>query len=99
MIVIIVAFLALIAIVVDRRALLVSTLTYVGIVIAFAITATGYSMLRGQGQGVVVFFMTLFVLGLFVIVLGLGWLPVRRFVMAALPSAITSRLTPLPVCP
>jgi hypothetical protein len=91
-----VAFLALIAIAVDRRALLVSTLAYVGVVIAFALTATGSSMLAGQTQGPIVFFITLFVLGLFVIVLGLGWLPLRRVVLSALPSTITSRLTPLP---
>jgi hypothetical protein len=91
-----VAVLALIAIAIDRRALLVSTLAYVGIVIAFALTTTGSSMLSGPTQRPIVFFMTLFVLGLFVIVLGLGWLPLRRIVLAAFPSAIISRLTPLP---
>jgi hypothetical protein len=87
--------LALIAIAVDRRALLVSTLAYVGGVIAFALT-TGTSMLRDPSQRPIVIFTTMLVLGLFVIVLGLGWLPLRRVVLSALPAAITSRLTPLP---
>ncbi len=95
-IVLMIAILALIAIVVDRRALLVSTLAYVGFVIAFAISRTGYSVLNPSSDGVLVFFVTLFVLGLFVILLGLGWLPVRRMVLGLVPSDLRDRLTPLP---
>lgn len=96
LILVIVAVLALVAIIVDRRALLVSTLAYIGIVIAFALSSTGSGILSQRGSGALVFFVTLFILGLFVIVLGLGWQPVRRAAVAALPTALVRRLAPLP---
>lgn len=81
LIVAMVAGLALIAIAVDRRALLVSTLAYVGVVIAYAINNTGHSSVSAPGQQPIVFFITLLVLGLFVIVLGLGWHRLRRWLL------------------
>ena len=90
-IVLIVAILAVVAITTDRRALLVSTLVYLGIVIGYAITGT-----IGQ-QGVdntVIFFATLAVLGALVVALGVGWQPLRRVFLRLLSPGIARRLPP-----
>jgi hypothetical protein len=87
----IIAVLAIVAVITDRRALLVSALTYLGIVIGYAITNT----IGQQGADKsVVFFATLLVLGLLVVTLGVGWQPLRRMFMAMLPQALTGRLPP-----
>ena len=89
---IMVAVLAVIAIITDRRAVLVSALTYLGIVIGYAISGT-----FGQ-QGAdksVVFFATLLVLGALVVALGVGWQPLRRVFLSVLPPALTNRLPPV----
>jgi hypothetical protein len=90
-IVLIVATLSVVAIVTDRRALLVSALIYLGIVIGYAITGT-----IGQ-RGVdntVIFFATLFVLGALVVALGVGWQPLRRVFLRLLPSRMANLLPP-----
>ena len=71
-ILLIVAVLTVIAIAIDRRALLVSALIYIGIVIAYA-PAPG-----GRSEQGVVLFTTLVILGAFVITLGVGWQPLRK---------------------
>jgi hypothetical protein len=82
----VVALLTLVAIIIDRRALLVSTLSYLGIVVARAImTAAGNDNTK-------VFFMTLVVLGCLVLALGVGWAPLRRRLMAILPGRLADRL-------
>lgn len=92
-ILLIVAILAIIAIAIDRRALLVSALAYIGIVIAYAA-----GMLTGQSnppQGGI-FFTTLVILGAFVITLGVGWHPLRKRLIALISPAITAKLPPVP---
>jgi MFS family permease len=92
----IVAVLALIAIVIDRRAILVSAMAYVGVLISMAITSTvGWA--SQPGSDTIIFFATLLILGAGVIVLGIGWLPLRRRLIALLPSKLIQHLPPVPV--
>jgi hypothetical protein len=85
----IVTALTLVAIVVDRRALLVSALSYIGIVIAGAIRSAAAT------DNVTVFFVTLVILGSVVLTLGVGWFPLRRLFVATLPAALAGRLPPV----
>jgi hypothetical protein len=85
----IVAALAVVAIAIDRRALLVSALIYIGVVIAYTLGGT-------RGGGSAVFFATLVILGTFVIVLGVGWQPLRRGLLALISTSITNKLPPVP---
>jgi hypothetical protein len=80
-------FLALIAIIVDRRALLVTGLGYLGGALVFAL-----SQLTGGGNlpGV----MALLILGSAIILLGIGWRSVRRLVMSSLPDGAWKRGLP-----
>jgi hypothetical protein len=87
-IVAIVAVLALVALVIDRRALLVSTLAYLGIVIAYALKAASADVTA-------IFFATLLILGSMVLALGVGWLPLRRHLMSLVHPALASRLPPV----
>jgi hypothetical protein len=93
-IMLIVAVLAIIAIAIDRRALLVSALLYVGIVIAYAIG--GNWATRTGPDTSLVFFGTLVILGVFVITLGIGWMPLRRGLIGLISSSIAARLPPVP---
>ncbi|HWF93550.1 MAG TPA: hypothetical protein VG291_01160 [Xanthobacteraceae bacterium] len=86
--------LALVAVVIDRRALLVSTFSYLGIVIVYAITTTRATAPSDPGT---VFFSTLAVLGILVLGLGVGWQPLRRVVLAMLPSSLVAELPTVPV--
>jgi hypothetical protein len=89
---IIVALLAVVAIAIDRRALLVSALGYLGVVIAYAIVTAGVG---GTGRDwPVVIFATLVALGALVIALGVGWLPLRRALFRLLPRTLLDRLPP-----
>ena len=88
----IVAVLALVAIIIDRRALLVSALTYLGIVIGYAIAGT---IGRQADDKSFVFFATLVVLGAMVVALGVGWQPVRRRLVALLSPTLAGRLPPV----
>jgi hypothetical protein len=94
MIAVIVALLAVVAIAIDRRALLVSALGYLGAVIAYAIITAGMGAERNLP---VVVFATLVVLGALVIALGVGWLPLRRALLRLLPGPILDRLPPAAV--
>ena len=91
----IVAGLAVVAIAIDRRALLVSALIYLGFVIAYAIGGPAAWLARSPMQGMV-FFATLVILGAFVITLGIGWLPLRRRMIPLMPPSIAGRLPPVP---
>jgi hypothetical protein len=86
---VIVAVLAFVAIAIDRRALLVSALLYIGAVIGYAIGGSGMS-----GSGI--FFATLVILGAFVITLGVGWQPLRRGLIALISPALAAKLPPVP---
>ena len=79
--------LAAVAILVDRRALLVSGLVYAGWALS--------QLLRGSGiqDGVVP--ATLLALGALVLLLSAGWRAVRRAALARAPAALTARLPPV----
>lgn len=86
-IVVSVAVLMLIGLVIDRRAFVTSGLLSLG----FAI----YGIFR-QGSATVdtYIFTTLIVVGAIVLVIGTGWMPLRRIVLRALPTVISQRLPP-----
>ena len=85
----VVVALGLVALAVDRRALLVAGLGYLAFAIGRLIAATEFS-------GETIFAATLVVLGLLMVALGTGWLPARRLVLRLLPSGLTARLPPVP---
>lgn len=83
------AFLALIALLIDRRALLVAGLSYFAIAISEIISS---SDVMGDQQ----FAFTAAILGACVLCLGLGWSPIRRGLLGLLPfEALKSRLPPV----
>ncbi len=90
-ILLIIALLAVIALAIDRRALLVSALIYIGLVIAYAL---GARQAGADPSGI--FFSTLVILGVFVITLGVGWQPLRRRLVALISPAIANKLPPVP---
>ena len=84
---IIAVFLALaaVAVLVDRRAMLVSGLVYTGIAFGSLIARIGVA----ENTGLPV---TLLALGAFVLVLSAGWTPLRRTILGALPAQLAVRL-------
>jgi hypothetical protein len=94
-IVVIVTVLAAVAIAIDRRALLVSALIYIGAVIAYVVggPAAWLAPPGSQSSGGV-YVLTLLILGTFVIALGVGWRPLRRLFIRVLPAALGNRLPP-----
>lgn len=86
----IVAALALVAIIIDRRALFVSALTYLGSVIAYALTSAATDRS-------IIFFSTLVILGIAVLALGVGWLPLRRRLLSLFSPELVARLPPVTV--
>ncbi|MBX4908707.1 MULTISPECIES: hypothetical protein [Rhizobium] len=82
-----VAALMLIGLVIDRRAFVTSGLLSLG----FAI----FSVVRkGNATVDTYIFTTLIVVGAIVLIIGTGWMPLRRLVLRALPPAIANRLPP-----
>lgn len=81
----VVVALGLVALAVDRRALLVAGLGYLGFAIGRLIAATEFS-------GEAIFAATLVVLGLLMVALGTGWQPARRGVLRLLPAKLVARL-------
>lgn len=82
-----VALLALVAIIIDRRAILVAGLSY----LAFAIAYT----LQGLGHGAsTTTMLTLLAVGAFVLLLGVGWRPLRRAVIGILPAFVPRHRLP-----
>jgi hypothetical protein len=77
---------------IDRRALLVAGLAYLGFAIGVTLSDVG----RG---GAFTLASTLVILGAIVLTLGAGWVPLRRLLLPLLPSAISSRLPPVPAHP
>lgn len=82
---------SIIALLIDRRALLVSGLSYFAVAIGKVVSSS--SLL-----GIQSFALTAFILGGFMLVLGLGWTPIRRGALALLPfDTLKSRLPPTAV--
>ena len=90
----IVTVLAAIAIAIDRRALLVSALIYIGVVVAYVIGGPAAWFVPDSRSPAGVYTLTLLILGTFVISLGVGWRPLRRLFIRILPAAIGNRLPP-----
>jgi hypothetical protein len=88
---VIVAFLTAVAVVIDRRALLVSTLIYLGTAIGYTLTS---AVRAGTNDNMSVFFATLVILGAMVLILGAGWQPLRRVFLRLFPAAFVNRLPP-----
>ncbi|MGE0005528.1 MAG: hypothetical protein AB7S92_08055 [Parvibaculaceae bacterium] len=80
----VVIFFALIALVIDRRAFLVSSLAYLGGAMVYAFTRLG------GGQNAL--WITLLLMGASVILLGVGWHRARRAVMQFIPSSLARHL-------
>jgi hypothetical protein len=81
-----IAVLTIVAIVIDRRALLVSALTYLGSVIAYAISS------GAAADRMMVLFDTMVILGVLVLALGVGWLSARRHLLPLFSPALVKRL-------
>jgi hypothetical protein len=94
---VIVAVLAVVAILIDRRALLVSGLAYLGGAVGYALTGARGAGVPADGGFVVA--ATLVILGALVLTLGAGWVPLRRRLLALLSPAISDRLPPVPARP
>jgi hypothetical protein len=80
--------LTIVALVIDRRALLVSALSYIGIVIANTLSHAGTNEI---GTGIA----TLVILGILVLALGIGWTPLRRRIASYISPALMNRLPPV----
>jgi hypothetical protein len=82
-----VAALMLIGLIIDRRAFVTSGLLSLG----FAI----YGIFR-QGSATMntYLFTTLLIVGMIVLIIGTGWMPLRRLVIGLLPKALSARLPP-----
>lgn len=82
-----VAALMLVGLIIDRRAFVTSGLVSLG----FAL----YGIFRqGNARVDTYIFVTLLTVGVIVLVIGTGWMPLRRFVMRRLPAALRNRLPP-----
>jgi hypothetical protein len=75
---------ALIALIIDRRAFLVSSLAYLGGALVYAFTQLG-----GEQNAI---WITLLLMGASVILLGVGWHKARRAVMQFVPSSLARHL-------
>ena len=78
---------AIVALVVDRRALLVAGLAYLGVAIAVVVR-------EAEADTGSAFAITLLFLGAAVVALGTGWRPARRAVVAAVVPAVLARRLP-----
>lgn len=87
----IVVGLGILALMIDRRAFIVSALLYLAGAVAYTISQSGISPDNQLA-------FTALVLGLFVVGLALGWQPLRRAFLRLLPDGLSSRL-PNPVGP
>jgi len=81
-------FLTVIALVIDRRAFLVSSLLYMGGAFTQIVSALGF-------DDSLQFAVPVLFIGVLVVVLGIGWSPLRRLIMTIVPSAIADRVPPI----
>lgn len=79
--------LGLVAVLVDRRALLVSGLAYAGYAFASLLKQSGFD------QGTITP-ATMLALGAFVLLLSAGWRPLRDAILSTLPQPLATRLPP-----
>ena len=95
------AGLALVAIVIDRRALLVSGLAYLGAALAYGMEGAAAPSVWGKSSSekVPIFFQTISILGFVVLVIGIGWRPLRRLLLRLVPSGLATRLPPVEIGP
>ena len=79
-------FLALsfIAVLIDRRAMLVSGLSYAGVAFWALIRQAGFSDMTTP--------LTILLLGAFVLLLSAGWRPLRAGILSVVPAALARRL-------
>ncbi|MBY5538608.1 hypothetical protein HFO60_00735 [Rhizobium leguminosarum] len=82
-----VAALMLIGLIIDRRAFVTSGLLSLGVAIFDVVR-------KGNATVDTYIFTTLIVVGAIVLIIGTGWMPLRRLVLRALPPAIAKRLPP-----
>ena len=75
---------SLVALVIDRRALLASSLIYLGY--------AAYTLMSGTAWASTSYAETSLVVGGIVLVLSVAWRPLRRFVVAAMPKSIRVRV-------
>lgn len=87
MVVATVAALMLIGLIIDRRAFVTSGVLSLGVAI-FGVVRKGNATVDTY------IFTTLIVVGAIVLIIGTGWMPLRRLVLRALPPAIAKRLPP-----
>ena len=87
MVIALVFVLGIVALIVDRRALLASALIYLGIAIGTLLDQVSVS-----SNGMVA--LTLVILGLFVLTLGSGWPVLRRIVMRPLEGTLVAGIVP-----
>ncbi|PCH81625.1 MAG: hypothetical protein COB90_04260, partial [Hyphomicrobiales bacterium] len=87
MVIALVLVLGVVALIVDRRALLASALIYLGIAIGTLLDQVSVS---SNGM----FALTLVILGLFVLTLGSGWPVLRRIVMRPLEGTLVAGIVP-----
>ena len=88
LVLIVFAILTIIALIIDRRAFLVSSLLYMAGAFTQIVKALG---LDSSLQ----FAVPVLFIGVLVVVLGIGWSPLRRLIMTIVPSAIADRVPPL----
>lgn len=88
MIIAVALLMTLVALIIDRRALLVSALVYVGSVIAYALS-------NASADRTFILIATLVILGILVLALGVGWAPLRRRVASLMSPKIMDRLPPV----
>lgn len=79
--------LGVVAVLIDRRALLASGLSYAGVAFASLIEVTGFT--KGSTP------LSLLVLGALILLLSALWHPLRRGVLALLPARLAQRLPPV----
>jgi hypothetical protein len=86
---IIAAFLLLgaVAVVIDRRALLVSSMSYAGVSLVTLVKRTGMSGFASESVPI-----TMLMLGGFILLISVGWHPIRRLVLSKLPAKFTRHL-------
>jgi hypothetical protein len=80
------AVLSLVALTVDRRALLVSSLTYLGYAL--------YTLIGSRSDGEIGVGLSVFAVGLIVLILSVAWKPLRRLIVNWLPGSIQNQIPP-----